>query len=74
MKRGKLYIHRDKGIFIVDLAKRLGLHRNTVVNWAKTFHIRRGLMMGENRVRRQAMLVTDVLKFEKEARDRGLLD
>lgn len=74
MKRGQLYIQRGKGVFLTDLADRLKLHRNTVVNWAKTFHIRRGLMMGENRVRRQAMLVADVLKFEKEARDRGLLD
>jgi hypothetical protein len=73
MKRGKLYIHRDKGMFLTDLAKKLGLHRNTVVNHMRRLHIRRGLMMGENRVRRQAILIVDIPKFTKAAADAGLI-
>jgi len=73
-RRMPLYIVRGKGIFLTDLAAKLGLHRNTVVNWARRLHIRRGLMMGPNRVRRQAMLIADVLKFEKLCRDKGIID
>ena len=67
------YIPRGEGVFLEDLAVRLGVHRNTIVNWSRMLRCRRGLMMGEQRVRRQAMRTADVLRFEEKARKAGLI-
>lgn len=68
------YIARGEGVFLADLATRLGVHKNTIKNWAERFGIHRGLMMGEHKTRKQAMTVKDVKRFEKLMRKVGAID